>query len=77
MIRMFSLTSDQEVADNALKQLEVKLDVYDQILSKQKYVAGDVSSTITVNSDPSEAGTTLFWVLAGNHPCRFIPPPLR
>ena len=36
--------ANQEVVDNSLNELGKRLDVYDQILSKQKYVAGDVSS---------------------------------
>ena len=44
MSRLFyKVPTNKEVADIALKQLEAKLDVYDQILQKQKYVAGDVS----------------------------------
>jgi len=33
--------TNQEVVDSSLNELGKKLDVYDQILSKQKYVAGD------------------------------------
>lgn len=36
-------TDDARLAEH-LKTLEAKLDVYDVILSKQKYVAGDVST---------------------------------
>ncbi|KAF8063505.1 glutathione S-transferase [Lyophyllum atratum] len=35
------LTSDQAVVDEHLKKLDAKLDAYDVILSKQKYLAGD------------------------------------
>ena len=40
---IYKAPADKEAADIALKQLGAKLDVYDQILGKQKYVAGDVS----------------------------------
>jgi len=33
--------TNQEVVDNSLKELGLKLDIYDQILGKQKYIAGD------------------------------------
>jgi len=33
--------TNKEVVDNSLKDLGLRLDVYDQILSKQKYIAGD------------------------------------
>ncbi|KAF8055556.1 glutathione S-transferase [Lyophyllum atratum] len=35
------LTTDQAVLDEHLKKLDAKLDAYDVILSKQKYLAGD------------------------------------
>ncbi|KAF8072245.1 glutathione S-transferase [Lyophyllum atratum] len=35
------LTTDQAVFDEHLKKLDAKLDAYDVILSKQKYLAGD------------------------------------
>ena len=44
MSRLFyNAPTNKEVGDIALKQLGARLDVYDQILGKQKYVAGDVS----------------------------------
>ena len=36
---------DQAVYDAAVAQLSAKLDVFEQILSKQAYVAGDVSNS--------------------------------
>jgi hypothetical protein len=36
-------TTDVGVYENLLKGLNTKLDVYDKILSKQKYLAGNVS----------------------------------
>jgi hypothetical protein len=44
MIRLkFKKPANKEVVDSSLKELGLRLDVYDQILSKQKYIAGDVS----------------------------------
>ena len=44
MIRtFFNKPTDKEVVEGSLKELGLRLDVYDQILSKQKYIAGDVS----------------------------------
>lgn len=40
---MFGATGEQEVFESLIKTLSEKLDVYDRILGKQKYVAGDVS----------------------------------
>jgi len=33
--------ADKEVVDSSIKELGLRLDVYNQILSKQKYIAGD------------------------------------
>lgn len=35
------LTTNEEKVNELIKTLEAKLDVYDKILSKQKYLAGD------------------------------------
>jgi glutathione S-transferase len=35
-------TPDKEAFDKHIAKMSLKLDVYDQILSKQKYLAGDV-----------------------------------
>ena len=44
MIRVLAnKPTNKEVVDSSLKELGLRLDVYDQILSKQKYIAGDVS----------------------------------
>ena len=40
--RRQGLTPDKEVYEKHLVDLSGKLDVYDKILSKQKYLAGDV-----------------------------------
>lgn len=37
------LTPDRAVFEKAITTLDTKLDVYEKILSKQKYLAGDVS----------------------------------
>lgn len=39
-------TADVAAYENLLKVLDAKLDVYDKILSKQKYLAGNVSLSI-------------------------------
>jgi len=36
------LTPDKAVFENLIEQLNIKLDAYDEILGKQKYLAGDV-----------------------------------
>ena len=41
-IRFRGLTPDLKVYEKHMADLNVKLDVYDKILSKQKYIAGDV-----------------------------------
>lgn len=42
---MYGLPSNKEVAEKALEQLDKKLDAYEVILGKQKYLAGSVRST--------------------------------
>jgi glutathione S-transferase len=44
--RYHGLETDQAVLDRHVKDLSVKLEVYDQILSKQRYLAGDVRTYI-------------------------------
>ena len=64
MIRIiFKKPVDKGVVDSSLKELGIKLDVYDQILSKQKYIAGNVSPffTIVVNLGPFWNKPLLFW----------------
>jgi hypothetical protein len=39
---MHGLTTNQETFDELIGNLDKRLEVYDQILSKQKYVAGEV-----------------------------------
>ena len=41
--RRQGLTPDNEIVEKNIADLSAKLDVYDKILSKQKYLAGDVS----------------------------------
>jgi len=38
---VYKLPTNKEVVDSSLKELGIRLDIYDQILSKQKYIAGD------------------------------------
>jgi len=44
------VTDDAVVADH-LKKLDEKLKIYDQILGKQKYVAGDVRDLFCPSSE--------------------------
>jgi len=39
------LTTDIAVFDNLISELDKRLDVYEVILSKQKFIAGDVSNS--------------------------------
>lgn len=41
--RKYGVVANVEWADGLIATLETKLDVYEKILSKQKYLAGDVS----------------------------------
>ena len=43
------LTPDQSVIDKHIADLSTKLDVYDNILSKQKYLVGDVRQFLLVD----------------------------
>ena len=43
-------TPDEAVFNSAIETLSEKLDVYDKILSKQKYLAGDVCPALIVLS---------------------------
>ena len=45
MFRRLGLGTNEEVVEGAIQQLNVKLDVYEGILGKQAYLAGEVSST--------------------------------
>ncbi|TFK27877.1 glutathione S-transferase [Coprinopsis marcescibilis] len=55
---------DQAVYDAAVTQLSVKLDVFEQILSKQAYVAGDKISLVDLFHIPF--GTRLYLAEAGH-----------
>ena len=46
IISMKGLTPDKAVFDDLIKSLSARLDVYDKILSKQKYLAGDASPLV-------------------------------
>ena len=65
MCSKHGLTPNQETFDELIGNLEKRLDVYDQILSKQKYVAGEVRFTFT------QLSSLLFTVFTytGSHPC--------
>ena len=40
------METDEALYDKAIADLSEKLDVYDKILAKQKYLSGDASSRI-------------------------------
>jgi hypothetical protein len=64
-------TTDVAVYENLLKGLNAKLDVYDKILSKQKYLAGNVSvSSVQFRYRPDERSL-------GAHASGSIPHSLR
>jgi len=42
------LEPDQAVVEKHLQELGAKMDVYDKILSKQKYLAGDVRTSYII-----------------------------
>jgi len=44
--RFYGLETDEVVYNKAIAELSTQLDVYDKILAKQKYLAGDVSGRI-------------------------------
>jgi len=44
--RLFGLETNEFLYDKAITELTKALDVYDQILAKQKYLAGNVSGSI-------------------------------
>lgn len=46
--RMFGGTTNEEAVKEALETLNAKLDVYEKILSTQKYMAGDVRILVTL-----------------------------
>lgn len=43
----YKLEYDQSIVDQALKEIDDKMVVYDKILSKQRYLAGDVRFPIS------------------------------
>ena len=47
--RYRGLPFDKEAFDSHIATLALKLDVYDEILSKQKYIAGDVCFVLVHN----------------------------
>ena len=61
--RRRGLTPSQETFDELIGNLDKKLDVYDQILSKQKYVAGEVRFSFLSSSLPS----LLIYIYTGSH----------
>lgn len=70
---MFGLTADKEYVERLTKNLEGKLAVYDVILGKTKFLAGDVSSFSKALMNFCRA----YDRLTGNHPRRPLPPSIR
>ena len=48
--RREGLTPDKEVYEKHIADLSVKLDVYEKILSKQKYLVGDVGQLLPADT---------------------------
>lgn len=46
---MFGVKTDEEAVKAPLATLNAKLDVYEKILGKQKYLAGDVSADLSTS----------------------------
>jgi hypothetical protein len=71
MSRRLGLGTNQEVVDGAIQQLNIKLDVYDGILGKQAYLAGDVSSSSSLRplipffGDVPKFSLSIFLILSG------------
>lgn len=63
---------DKALFDELLATLNKKLDVYDEILGKQKYLAGDVSILLELITFTYEPSASL-----GNYSRRPLPPSLR
>lgn len=64
---------DQSIFEKHIAALDKKLSVYDQILSKQKYLAGDVSTLMDLI--PGNFTENLN-VRTGNHPSGLVSSPL-
>lgn len=47
---------NKSVYDRNIKTLSSKLDVYDEILSRQRYIAGDVRMPILLLADRTDHG---------------------
>ena len=53
---------DKEAFDKQIAKLSLKLDVYDEILGKQKYLVGDVRHLFLVDKRISLINTFLFFL---------------
>jgi len=72
MCRLSGLIPDEEVFQKHLQSVDRTLRVYDQILSRQKYIAGDVRVV-----HPFAALFIDLYNLAGDHYGRPLSPSLR
>lgn len=72
---MKGMTPDKAVFDKHIETLTAKLDGYDRILAKQRYLAGDVRISWPLNS--VMFSLTLFSCCLGSDAGRSLPPPIR
>lgn len=74
---MYSIPQDEKRNQELLPILNQKLDAYENILSEQKYLAGDVR---TIVIDPSHTFETdvliVSGLLSGLYPSRSLPLPI-
>lgn len=68
----FGKTTDEERVKELIPQLESKLDGYEAILGRQKYIAGDVRSCGALAHVAKVVGTDGL-LCAGGHPCGSTP----
>lgn len=61
--RMFGVKTDEEAVKAPLATLNAKLDVYEKILGKQKYLAGDVSADHTSSLENQTGTDQLLYVV--------------
>jgi hypothetical protein len=66
------MPSNKELGESLLKKLEGKIDAYEVILSKQKYLAGNVRLRF-----PALFLVACLISATGDHACGLVPPPIR
>jgi len=67
------LPADEERVKELIPQLESKLDVYEVILNKQKYLAGDVRAAVSFETRTKKLSDTDGVLHVGCHPGGSIP----